>query len=99
MDIEFLKIVISGSIKDPILWIISFIIGSRIILKINIKLINLYLCLSGIIWGFIRVYIYNALGEELLINQVSLIILTCLLFMVLLGNFFSFINYYFKTNS
>jgi len=99
MDIEFLKIVISGSIKDPILWIISFIIGSRIILKINIKLTNLYLFISGIIWGFIRVYIYNALGEELLINQVSLIILTCLLFMVLLGNFFSFINYYFKTNS
>ena len=99
MDIEFLKIVISGSIKDPILWIISFIIGSRIILKINIKLINLYLFLSGIIWGFIRVYIYNALGEELLINQVSLIILTCLLFMVLLGNFLFLINYILKTNS
>ena len=99
MDIEFLKIVISGSIKDPILWIISFIIGSRIILKINIKLINLYLFLSGIIWGFIRVYIYNALGEELLINQVSLIILTCLLFMVLLGNFLFLINYFLKTNN
>ena len=99
MDIEFLKIVISGSIKDPILWIISFIIGSRIILKINIKLINLYLFISGIIWGFIRVYIYNALGEELLINQVSLIILTCLLFMVLLGNFLFLINYLLKTNS
>ena len=99
MDIEFLKIVISGSIKDPILWIISFIIGSRIILKINIKLTNLYLFISGIIWGFIRVYIYNALGEELLINQVSLIILTCLLFMVLLGNFLFLINYFLKTNN
>jgi len=93
MDIVFLKIIIIGSIKDPILWILSFIIGSKIFLKINIIQINLYLFISGLIWGFIRVYIYNALGENLLTNQSSLIIFICLLSMILIGNFIFFINY------
>ena len=97
MDFEFLNIVIIGSLKDPLLWILSFIIGSGIILKINIKYINFYLLISGVIWGFIRVYIYNALGETLLINEASLIILACLLLMIFLGNFIYFINYCLKT--
>ena len=99
MDIEFLKIVMNGSLKDPILWILSFIIASGIILKINIKHINLYLFISGVIWGFIRVYIYKALGEVILINEASMIILICLVFMILLGNIIFIINYVLKTKS
>ena len=96
MEEQFITLLIKGSIKDPILWILSFIFGSGLLIK-NLKSIYFYLFIGGIFWGLIRLYIYKALGEVFSINQTSQLIFICLLFMLFFGISFFFIIILFKT--
>jgi len=57
MSETFLTLLLFGSVKDPILWILGFVIGSGLLTKKN-KYMYFYLFIAGIIWGFIRLYIY-----------------------------------------
>ena len=96
MDEQFITLLIKGAIRDPILWILSFVLGSGLLIK---KLLNIYLYLfiGGIIWGFIRLYIYKALGESLNTGQTFQLIFISVTLMVLFGIFFYFIINLIKT--
>ena len=96
MDDQFITLLIKGAIRDPILWILSFVLGSGLLIK---KLVNIYfyLFIGGLIWGFIRLYIYKALGESLDISQTFQLIFISIILIILLGIFFYFIINLIKT--
>ncbi|MBT35831.1 MAG: hypothetical protein CMP15_06195 [Rickettsiales bacterium] len=96
MKEEYITLLLQGALKDPILWILSFVIGSGLLVK-KLKNIYLYLFIGGLLWGFIRLYIYKALGEILTINQSSQLIFISILLMILFGIFFYFIINLIKT--
>jgi len=98
MTIDFLFLLIIGTIKDPILWILSGILGSTILAKSISKKI-IYLFLSGLILGFIRLNIYKSFGENFTTAQTLGLIFISVLFMYLLGIFFYIIFKLFKTNT
>ena len=98
MSDNFIITLIMGSFRDPILWIIAAIFESNIISKIfRYKLF--LLSIAGIIWGFIRLYIYKSFGEVFTFNQTILLLLVCLLLMITIGTIFYFIFNYLKSNS
>ena len=98
MSDNFIITLIMGSFRDPILWIIAAIFASNIISKFfRYKLF--LLSIAGIIWGFIRLYIYKSFGEVFTFNQTILILLVCLLLMITIGTIFYFIFNYLKSNS
>ena len=87
MDINFLLLLMLGTIKDPILWILACIIGSNILANsISIKI--MYLFISGFILGFIRLNIYKSFGESFTSGQTLLLIIISILFMISLGTLF-----------
>lgn len=61
MTTDFLLLLILGTIKDPILWILASIIGSNILATSVYKKL-LYLIVSGFVLGFIRLNI-NAICD------------------------------------
>ena len=89
-----MTLLLFGSLKDPILWILSFTIGSGLLVKNNN---NIYLLIAGIIWGFIRLYVYKALGESLNDIQALLLITSCLILMLIIGNCFRLLIKLIKT--
>ena len=96
MTLDFITILILGTIKDPILWILSTIIASNILVRTISKKL-LYLFLSGLLLGFIRLHIYKSFGEIFTSEQAILLIFTCIILMIATGNvLFIFINL-FKT--
>ena len=98
MTLDFITILILGTIKDPILWILSTIIASNILVRTISKKL-LYLFLSGLLLGFIRLHIYKSFGEIFTSEQTILLIFTCIILMIATGNvLFIFINL-FKTKS
>ena len=98
MNDNFIITLIMGSFRDPILWIIAAIFASNIISKFfRYKLF--LLSIAGIIWGFIRLYIYKSFGEVFTFNQTILLLLVCLLLMITIGTIFYFIFNYLKSNS
>ena len=98
MSDNFIITLIMGSFRDPILWIIAAIFASNIISKFfRYKLF--LLSIAGIIWGFIRLYIYKSFGEVFTFNQTILLLLVCLLLMITIGIIFYFIFNYLKSNS
>ena len=98
MSDNFIITLIMGSFRDPILWIIAAIFASNIISKFfRYKLF--LLSIAGIIWGFIRLYIYKSFGEVFTFNQTILILLVCLLLMITIGIIFYFIFNLLKSNS
>ena len=98
MNDNFIITLIMGSFRDPILWIIAAIFASNIISKFfRYKLF--LLSIAGIIWGFIRLYIYKSFGEVFTFNQILLLLLVCLLLMITLGTIFYFIFNYLKSKS
>ena len=98
MDINFINNLIIGSLRDPILWIIAAVFASNIISKFfRYKLF--LLSIAGIIWGFIRLYIYKSFGEVFTFNQTILLLLVCLLLMITIGIIFYFIFNLLKSNS
>ena len=98
MSDNFIITLIMGSFRDPILWIIAAIFASNIISKFfRFKLF--LLSIAGIIWGFIRLYIYKSFGEVFTFNQTILLLLVCLLLMITIGIIFYFIFNLLKSNS
>ena len=98
MSDNFIITLIMGSFIDPILWIIAAIFASNIISKFfRFKLF--LLSIAGIIWGFIRLYIYKSFGEVFTFNQTILLLLVCLLLMITIGIIFYFIFNLLKSNS
>ena len=98
MNDNFIITLIMGSFRDPILWIIAAIFASNIISKFfRYKLF--LLSIAGIIWGFIRLYIYKSFGEVFTFNQTILLLLVCLLLMITIGTIFYFIFNLLKSNS
>ena len=97
MNETFITLLLFGSLKDPILWILSFTIGSGLLVKKNNN-IYLYLLIAGIIWGFIRLYVYKALGESLNNIQALLLIISCLILMLIIGSCFKLLIKLIKTN-
>ena len=87
MDIDFLLLLMIGTIKDPILWILACIIGSNILANSISKKI-MYLFISGFILGFIRLNIYKSFGESFTSVQTLTLITICILFMLSLGLLF-----------
>ena len=96
MTIDFFFLLMIGTIKDPILWILSVIIGSNVLAKSIAKKI-MYLFLSGLILGLIRLNIYKSFGENFTSSQTLLLVFICILFMALVGIFFYMIFKLFKT--
>ena len=90
MDINFINNLIIGSLRDPILWIISIVFASNIISNVFIRKI-FYLAIAGIIWGYIRLYVYKSFGEIFTFNQTLLLILMCLILMISLGSLLFYI--------
>ena len=98
MNDNFIITLIMGSFRDPILWIIAAVFASNIISKFfRYKLF--LLSIAGIIWGFIRLYIYKSFGEVFTFNQTILLLLVCLLLMITIGIIFYFIFNLLKSNS
>ena len=98
MSYNFIITLIIGSFRDPILWIIAAVFASNIISKFfRYKLF--LLSIAGIIWGFIRLYIYKSFGEVFTFNQTILLLLVCLLLMITIGIIFYFIFNLLKSNS
>ena len=80
--LEYLTVLIFGSIKDPILWILAIGIGTNLF---GIKNKYLYLILAGIIWGLIRYYVYKSLGEDISFDLLLLIVFICICLMFIIG--------------
>ena len=98
MSDNFIITLIMGSFRDPILWIIAAVFASNIISKFfRYKLF--LLSIAGIIWGFIRLYIYESFGEVFTFNQTILLLLVCLLLMITIGIILYFIFNLLKSNS
>ena len=98
MSDNFIITLIMGSFRDPILWIIAAVFASNIVSKFfRYKLF--LLSIAGIIWGFIRLYIYKSFGEVFTFNQTILLLLVCLLLMITIGIIFYFIFNLLKSNS
>ena len=85
IDNDFIINLIIGSFRDPILWIISIVIASNITSSLYNKKL-LYLSIAGIIWGYIRLYVYKSFGEELTLHQTLILITLCLIIMVSIGS-------------
>ena len=98
MDINFINNLIIGSLRDPILWIISIVFASNIISNVFIRKI-FYLAIAGIIWGYIRLYVYKSFGEIFTFNQTLLLILMCLILMISLGSLLFYIFKLIKSNT
>ena len=98
MDINFINNLIIGSLRDPILWIIATVFASNIISNV-FKRKLFYLAIAGIIWGFIRLYVYKSFGEILTYNQTILLLLICLILMASLGSLLFYVFKLFKSNA
>ena len=98
MDINFINNLIIGSLRDPILWIIATVFASNIISNV-FKRKLFYLVIAGIIWGFIRLYVYKSFGEILTYNQTILLLLICLILMISLGSLLFYVFKLFKSNT
>ena len=98
MDIDFIFNLIIGSLRDPILWIIATVFASNIISNV-FKRKLFYLAIAGIIWGFIRLYVYKSFGEIFTFNQSILLLLTCLILMISLGSLLFYVFKLFKSNT
>ena len=98
MDSNFINNLIIGSLRDPILWIIAIVFASNIISNV-FKRKLFYLAIAGIIWGFIRLYVYKSFGEILTYNQTILLLLICLILMISLGSLLFYVFKLFKSNT
>ena len=83
MSFDFLAILLGGSIRDPILWIIGGIFGWDV--EQGVKRAICFFVVSGGIWGGIRVAIYLSFGEELSASGVLGLVSVCVGLMVGVG--------------
>ena len=97
MNYDFFHLLIIGSIKDPILWILSLVISSNVISSSFHKKL-FYLSIAGIIWGYIRLYVYKSFGQQFNFEETLLLLLVCLLLMISVGIIFYFLIRYLKSS-
>ena len=80
---ELLVSIVSGSLRDPILWIVAAIFGwdseRRLMQTLQ------FLLAAGFIWGCIRVAVYSSFGTELSTVQGLVILTVCVGLMTLVG--------------
>ena len=80
---ELLVSIVSGSLRDPILWIVAAIFGwdpeRRPAQTVQ------FLLVAGFIWGCIRVAVYSSFGTELSAVQGLVILTVCVGLMTLVG--------------
>ena len=98
MDNDFIMNLLLGSFKDPILWILSIVIASNITSSLFSKKI-FFLAVAGIIWGYIRLYVYKSFGQEFTLSETFTLIMVCLVIMVFIGSLTYLILKCFKSNS
>ena len=80
---ELLVSIVSGSLRDPILWIVAAIFGwdpERPFTQ-TVQ----FLLAAGFIWGCIRVAVYSSFGTELSTVQGLVILAVCVGLMALVG--------------
>ncbi len=85
MSLDFLAILLGGSIRDPILWIVGVIFGWDHERGFE-RAISLFVITGGI-WGGIRVAIYLSFGEEFSASGILALVLVCIGLMVGVGLF------------
>ena len=83
MTWDIFVLMVSGSVRDPILWIIGAIFGWDIERPLE-KSLGIWL-IAGLIWGGIRTAIYLNLGENLGASQCSSIMIICVGLMCILA--------------
>ena len=98
MDNNFILNLFTGSLRDPILWIMAIVLASNIISK-TFKTKLFYLSITGIVWGYLRLYVYRSFGEDFSFNESIILLFICLLLMVLIGSIIFFIFNLFKSNT
>ena len=98
MDNDFLVNLLLGSFRDPILWILSIVIASSITSSLFSKKL-LFLALAGIIWGYIRLYVYKSFGQEFSLYETLVLIMLCLVIMVFIGSLVYLIFKLFKSET
>jgi len=98
MTQEYIIKLILGIISSPILWILSSVIASNVIPKpFSHKL--LYLSISGILLGYICLYVWKAKGEIFIAYQTFTLIFLSLIIMLFVGSLFYLIFNIFKSRS
>jgi len=85
IDNDFIISLLIGSFRDPILWILSIVIASSITSSLFSKKL-LFLTLAGIIWGYIRLYVYKSFGQEFSLYESFALIMLCLVIMIFIGS-------------
>ena len=75
MSWDIFVLMLSGSVRDPILWIIGAIFGWDIERSLE-KSLWIWL-IAGLIWGGIRAAIYLNLGESLGVVECGSIMMLC----------------------
>ena len=83
MESALIWTMITGSLRDPILWILAAVIGWDQT-RPAAKTINLLVTAGGL-WGAIRIAIYMAHGETLGLPVAAQIMLVCVVLMTVLG--------------
>lgn len=83
MESALIWTMITGSLRDPILWILAAVMGWDHA-RPAAKTINL-LVAAGALWGAIRIAIYMARGESLGLPLAAQIMLVCVVLMTAVG--------------
>ena len=83
MSLAFLTILLGGSIRDPILWIVGVIFGWDLERGFR-RSVGIFV-VAGAVWGGIRVAIYLSFGEELRAFGALGLVLVCVGLMVGVG--------------
>ena len=80
---ELLVSIVSGSLRDPILWIVAAIFGWDPERRLTQTM--QFLLAAGFIWGCIRVAVYSSFGTELTTVQGLMILAVCVGLMAVVG--------------
>ena len=80
--------ILFGSLRDPILWIVAVIFGWDV--EREARRTTVFLVVAGLIWGGIRVAVYNGRGAELSGSEGLVIISVCVVLMVGIGGLIGF---------
>ena len=83
MSWDIFVLMLGGSVRDPILWIIGAIFGWDIERSLE-KSLWIWL-IAGLIWGGIRAAIYLNLGENLGVVECGSIMIICVGLMCILA--------------
>ena len=83
MTASLFKLLLVGSVSDPILWIIAPIVGWLV--KGSFHQMLFLLAAAGAIWGGLRVAVYIARGETVTAEMGSVMVLICAGLMIGVG--------------